>query len=181
MTECTPPNLVLIGLRGSGKTTLGRRLANELAQPFVDLDDETAALLKAAHAGQAMRDHGLDAFRAAEVRALGGVLRGAGLVIALGGGTPTAPGARAMIEAEQQHARVSVAYLRASATTLRDRLAADPTDRPPLLGTDALAEIERILDARDEPYKHLANTVIDVDGLDLDLAYAALRDWAQSV
>lgn len=181
MNAPVPPSLLLIGLRGSGKSTLGRRLAGELRRPFVDLDDETAALLKAPSAGHAIRALGLDAFRAAERRALEGVLRGAGLVVALGGGTPTAPGAADLITAEQRHARVTVAYLRASAATLRERLAADPTDRPALLGDDPLAEIERVLDARDEPYKHLANAVVDVDGLDLELAYAALRDWAQSV
>ncbi|GJM17880.1 MAG: shikimate kinase 2 [Phycisphaeraceae bacterium] len=174
-----PPTLILIGLRGSGKTTLGKRLAAELDRPFVDLDDETARLMHAPDAGAAIREHSLRAFRAAETRALAGVLRGTGLVLALGGGTPTAPGASDLIAEEQRRARVRVAYLRASATTLRERLAQDPTDRPPLLGgEDPLAEIERVLEQRDVPYRTLANAVIDVDGLDPELAFAALRDWA---
>lgn len=181
MSDEPHPSLILVGLRGSGKTTLGRRLGGELDRPFVDLDDETAALMRSPDAGAAIRAHGLDAFRAAEVKALAGVLRGEGLVVALGGGTPTAPGAPALIREEQRHARVSVAYLRASAETLRRRLAADPTDRPGLIADDPLAEIERVLEARDEAYKRLANVVIEVDGLDPELACGAVLDWARSV
>ncbi len=67
--------IVLMGLRGSGKSTLSRALGTALSRPVVDLDDRTAALLGRATPGEALRLHGLAAFRDAEVRALCDVMK----------------------------------------------------------------------------------------------------------
>ncbi|MBL8761929.1 MAG: shikimate kinase [Phycisphaerae bacterium] len=153
----------LLGLRGSGKSTLGRALASRLRVLFVDLDDVTASLLKCATPAEALNKHGHAAFRSAEVRALlsPGVARAK--VVALGGGTPTAPGAP---EALRKGAATLV-YLRATPATLRTRLErTDLSSRPSLTGSDVLAEIEAVFERRDPIYLALADEVIEVDSLD---------------
>src|SRR5215831_318416 len=105
--------IVLIGLRGSGKTTIGRALGAALALPFVDLDELTAKAMGARTVGEAFRSGGQAAFRAAEARALREALLKRDQVLALGGGTPTAPGAAdAMCAAQRGGARLI--YLRAT-------------------------------------------------------------------
>lgn len=162
-------NLILIGLRGSGKTTAGQRAAGLLRRGFVDLDDRTPRLLNAPTVADAWNTHGEPAFRQAEVRSLRETLAQADQIIALGGGTPTAPGAPDLIRAEQAAGRARVIYLWAPAATLRERLAAtDLSKRPSLTGADPLAEIERVLATRDEAYRSLADIVLATDGHTID-------------
>lgn len=174
MTDAKP-NLILIGLRASGKSTFGRRLSDALGRAFVDLDNASAALLDASGAGEAIERHGIDAFRDAEAQALAAVLKPADQVIALGGGTPTAPGCADMLEAAQHTKACRVVYLRALPETLRDRLAqADHTDRPPLVGGDVLGEVHTLFDQRDGLYRELAESVIHTDGVSEDSVMAGL-------
>ncbi len=159
-------NILLIGLRGSGKTTIGRELAASLRKPFVDLDDHTARHLGAPSVAEAWKEHGESGFRNAEAQVLRRVLATPGQVIALGGGTPTAPDAFHLIETAQKQDKILVIYLRASSKTLRERLAqADNSNRPSLTGDDVITEVDRVLAARDSKYRELADEVVDVDGL----------------
>lgn len=158
-------NIVLMGLRGSGKSTIGRLLGATLGREFVDLDDRTAAMIGAATPAKALAEGGEPAFREAEFRALGEVLASAGRVVALGGGTPTAPGATSLLERERDAGRAVIVYLRASPDELRGRLAAtDTRSRPSLTGLGTLNEIEAIHAARDPLYQRLASRVEEVGG-----------------
>lgn len=159
-------NVLLIGLRGSGKSTLGRHLAEKLHMPFIDMDDETARLLGCESVAQAWKIHHESGFRQAETRVLKKLLATTGRVIALGGGSPTATGSRQLLLDAQEQGTARIIYLRAGARTLRERLAdADLSDRPSLTGTDTITEIDLILARRDGPYRSLADEVVNVDGL----------------
>ncbi len=161
---------MLIGLRGSGKTTCGRALANRLGRRFVDLDDLTPTLMGETSAGDALKRHGEPAFRAAEVRSLTTQLDEADTVLALGGGTPTAPGAAAQLE----DSGATIVYLRAKPETLRARLIRTELDlRPSLTGKGTIPELDEIFDSRDALYRSLGR-VLDVDELSQDEVVDAL-------
>jgi shikimate kinase len=178
--------LILIGLRGSGKTTIARLLGARLNRPAVDLDDLTPTYLREKTAGDALRVHGEPAFRRAELAALQDALKTPGTILALGGGTPTAPGVAEMLEGAKKQGLAHIIYLRATEPTLRARLLprpggggaggsataegevrhASPTPesaRPSLTGKGTLEEIGVLLNLRDTLYKTLASSVIDVN------------------
>jgi shikimate kinase len=173
-------NIVLMGLRGSGKSTLGRLLAERLKLPLCDLDELTARAMGAASVGEAWMRHGEAAFRKAEVRALSEALeRADASVVALGGGTPTAPGAADLIAAQQKQGRVLLVYLSAEPENLRARLASDDnTNRPSLTGADPLLEMEAVHAKRDPLYRRMADEVIDTDELSIEETVEALAALA---
>ncbi|HCT45845.1 MAG: shikimate kinase [Phycisphaerae bacterium] len=171
------PNLILIGLRASGKSTLGRLLAQELGRDFVDLDRVVAEQMDASGPGEIIEREGIDAFRFAETQALRSVLEHSGQIIALGGGTPTAPGAADLL----READARIIYLRATPETLRERLSeSDNTDRPALVGTDALDEVQTLFEQRDPLYRQLAQSVVHVDGVREEAVLRALLALAKA-
>lgn len=156
------PNLILIGLRASGKSTLGKLLAQHLGRDFIDLDDVVAAQMNASGPGEAIERDGIDAFRGAETKALRSVLESQSQIIALGGGTPTAPGAADVLRASD----ANIVYLCGTPGALQERLSsADNTDRPALVGDDELSEVKALFDQRDGLYRELARSVIHIDGV----------------
>src|SRR5579864_7511615 len=78
--------LVLVGMMGAGKSSIGRRIANKLNLPFVDADAE----IEAAHAGLTIPEiftrYGEPYFRDGEVRVIARLLEGGPSVLATGGG-----------------------------------------------------------------------------------------------
>lgn len=168
--------LVLMGLRGSGKSTLGRELARREHLTFVDLDDVTTQLLGVATAGEAFEKFGQQAFRDAETQALTNELSRAG-VLALGGGTPTAPGAAEILRDARNSKRAVIVYLRCHPHVLRERLRmAIDARRPSLTGADPLDEIESVFMQRDPLYCELASYVIE-DASDVNDAMLRLTGW----
>lgn len=160
-------SLVLMGLRGSGKSTVGWHIAEWSGRPLIDIDSETARVLGVQSVRQAWDQYGEVVFRLAESRALAEALEVTGAVIALGGGTPTAPGAAEMLQRECKAGRCELIYLAATAETLRERLRhANNSDRPSLTGADPLEEIEAVLALRDGQFRALASWVIQTDGRD---------------
>lgn len=167
-------HLVLIGLRGSGKSTVGRALAERLGCGFVDLDSLTPAELGERDVASAFANRGEAKFREAEAACLARVLREetgheepwkiAGQVVALGGGTLTAPGAAELLSTARAQERAMIVYLRGSAATLRARLSqAENAHRPSLTGKGMLEEIDELLARRDPLYRRLADVVIELD------------------
>lgn len=89
--------IVLVGMMGAGKTTVGRRLANKLGRHFIDSDEEVEKA-----AGMSIEDifklHGEDDFRAGEVKVISRLLRDEGIVLGTGGGAFINPDTRAHVK-----------------------------------------------------------------------------------
>lgn len=150
-----------MGYRGSGKSSVGRALADRLGWRFVDLDDAVRERFGGATIATIWAEHGEPAFRAAESDAAVERLGEAGLVLALGGGTPMQPGAAGAIRASP----ALKVYLHAPAEVLHDRIHADAasaSERPALTASGGdLAEVRRVLAEREPRYRALADVVVD--------------------
>jgi shikimate kinase len=156
--------VVLIGYRGSGKTTVGRELARRTGQSFVDADD-----LIVARAGKTIREifeqHGEPAFRDHESAVLADVLRRPDHIVSVGGGALDREANRPLFTG----GRNRVVYLRCDANTLLDRITSDVQTaamRPALtkLG-GSLAEINAVLSRREPVYRLVSTDEIDVTDL----------------
>jgi shikimate kinase len=157
-------SVALIGYRGSGKSTVGKRLADRLWQPFVDTDDRIVATAK-----KSIRDifeqDGEPAFRALEVQAVAEVCKLEDHVVALGGGAVLREENRKAIK----DAGMKVVYLRCEAEELHRRIDADPATaaaRPNLteLG-GGIEEIRRVLAEREPIYRSVMTAELDVTHL----------------
>ena len=168
-------NVLLMGPRACGKTTVGRLLAQRLNVAFVDLDSRTLDALGKPSVQQAWDDLGEQAWRDAERATLGLVLRGKNQVIALGGGTPIIKEAHHAIASAQREGTAQTVYLKCSEGTLAARLAAQPGDRPSLTGSAVHDEIRSILAAREPTYHELADFIVLTDGLSPDEAVTELE------
>jgi shikimate kinase len=149
-------HVVLVGLMGVGKSTVGRRLAKELQRPFADVDEQIelrAGLTIPNLFGQ----QGEPAFRALEATVLADLLaHPAALVLAVGGGAVTSAGNRAALAAADAY----VVWLRASTDFLAART--DPTHRP-LLAGNAAGALARLLAERAPLYEQVADVAVDVE------------------
>lgn len=171
----TKPNLILIGLRASGKSTIGAKLAHQLDIPFVDLDEATAKNLNESDAGSAIARQGMQAFRAGEFETLKTQLTNTTQVLALGGGTPTAPGCAELLTNAQSSGIARIFYLKATPETLQQRLQhTDNSSRPSLTGADLIDEVQSVFDARDPLYMEIAESIIHVDNISEDSLLTAL-------
>jgi shikimate kinase len=155
-------HVVLVGMMGAGKSSVGRLLAERLDRPFFDVDawivDEEgmsiAALFKA---------WGETGFRDLEARVLPSFLANpVASVLAVGGGAVTEQRNRAVLHGEER-----VVWLRASDETLLGRVG-DGSDRPLLAGKDIPAELARLTVERAPMYAEVADVIVDVDGLTAD-------------
>jgi shikimate kinase len=135
-------SVVLVGMMGAGKSSIGRRLAQRLGIPFVDADEE----IEIAHAGMKIREifaeHGEPYFRAGEARVIARLLEGGPQVLATGGGAFMNPDTRAAIGAKG----ISV-WLKAEFDVLMRRIKRRH-DRPLLKTEDPAATLRKLMDER---------------------------------
>jgi shikimate kinase len=144
----TPPSagggrrIVLVGLMGAGKTSVGRRLAKALGAPFVDADEEIVAA-----AGMSIADifetYGEPVFRDLERRVIARLLDGPPGVLALGGGAFVDPTTRARVKEKA----VSI-WLDADLDTLVERTSRKRASRPLLKDGDLRAKLAKLLEER---------------------------------
>ncbi|CAE7155263.1 aroK [Symbiodinium necroappetens] len=146
-------SILIMGLRGAGKTTAAKAVADEIGWAFVDLDERAREGFGGITVTEIFREHGEPAFREAETASLADVLTEDRVVVALGGGTPTAPGATDRIRAAQDAGEALVIYLRAEHERIAERLAhAGIGDRPKLVEGDLHDEMRLVFEARDPLY-----------------------------
>jgi len=150
-------SLVLIGLMGAGKTTVGRRLAQRLDLPFVDSDQEieTAAGLSIPEIFEA---HGEDAFRDGEKRVIARLLHNGPQVLATGGGAYMADETREEIRGHG----ISI-WLKADIEVLMERVGRRG-NRPLLKRENPRKVMEDLMAARYPVYADADMTVKSADG-----------------
>src|SRR5882724_4612356 len=145
-------SIVLIGMMGAGKSSIGRRLAARLSLPFVDADSE---IEKAASMTipEIFATHGEAYFRAGEARVIARLLDGGPQVLATGGGAFMNAETRATVRAKG----ISI-WLRATLDVLSRRIKRR-NDRPLLKGADPMETLRRLMDERYPVYAEADLTV----------------------
>jgi shikimate kinase len=145
-------SIVLVGIMGAGKSSVGRRLAARLGMPFVDADTE---IEKAADMSipEIFARHGEAYFRAGETRVIARILDSGPQVLATGGGAFMNPETRAAIRAKG----VSV-WLRATIEVLSRRVKRR-NDRPLLKSVDPIETLKRLMEERYPIYAEADLTV----------------------
>ena len=168
--------VVLVGMMGAGKTTVGRRLAARLERHFVDSDEEIERA-----AGMTIEEifsmRGEPEFRAGEARVIRRLLEGPPIVLATGGGAMMNPETRALLKA-----KADTVWLRADLAVIAERVARRDT-RPLLRGKDPLEVLTALAEARYPIYGE-ADVTVDVGqgshGQAVDAIHKNLRrHWRQ--
>jgi len=139
-------SIVLVGMMGAGKSSIGRRLASRLNIPFVDADTEIERA-----AGMSIADifarHGEADFRSGEARVIARLLDGGPQVLATGGGAVINADTRAAIKAKG----VSI-WLTAEVDVLMRRIHKRRHERPMLQTADPAARLRELLVEREPAY-----------------------------
>jgi shikimate kinase len=158
LQRLSPRSVVLVGMMGVGKSSIGRRLAARLGVPFVDADAE---IEKAA--GMSIADifarHGEAYFRSGEARVIARLLESGPQVLASGGGAVMNADTRAAIKARG----VSI-WLKAEIDVLIRRIAKRKHERPMLHTDDPSETLRQLLIAREPAYAQADLTVQSREG-----------------
>ncbi len=165
-------HLVLIGPRGSGKSSVGRLAARLLGWEFADTD----ALIESGGRtiAEVFAAEGESGFRVLEREVICDLQPVDNTVIATGGG--------AVLDAANRDHLAGlgkVIYLHATPERLVARIAG--SNRPPLTDADPLEEMRRVLTHREPLYRALADAVLDTETLDPDTAARRLVDLARDL
>jgi shikimate kinase len=171
MSDLHPLTLALVGPMGSGKTSIGRRVARLLDVPFIDTDKRVVA----AHGPipEIFVAHGEPQFREWEREAVTTALAEGG-VISLGGGVVTQPATRAIL------ADYPVAFLTVSKDAVADRIKGAAR---PLLNADEdpLDRWARILEERRAWYEEVATAVFDTSRRPMTRIAQEIADWRRGL
>jgi shikimate kinase len=165
------PKIILIGPMGSGKTTIGRALAQNLGIDFRDTDEVIEK-----SAGRTISDifleDGEDEFRSLEKKALREELLKDSTVLALGGGAPVSPDAQSALRASGSY----IVYLQASLSTVAPRIGFN-RDRPLLLHNPR-GQWQMLMEERRPIYESLARLTVDTNDLsEMDIVDLILKEF----
>jgi len=156
--------IILIGMMGSGKTSVGKLLAERLGYKHIDTDhiiEETQGL----SITRIFEAHGESKFRELEENVIDKISKLSDVVVSTGGGIILNP-----INTMRLKEMGTVIYLRASAKQLEANLKDMPDDRP-LLKMHTLAVL---LTVRASLYDHAAHYSVDIDGLTIEAITAEI-------
>ena len=147
-------NIYLIGLMGSGKTTVGRALAKKLNKRFIDADHEIEARTGAS-VSLIFEIEGEAIFRHREAEVIKDLCAQDGIVLATGGGAVLDPISRRLLAKTG-----TVIYLRASVNSIMQRTSHDKS-RPLLQTADPRRRIEELSRQREPLYQEIADIIVD--------------------
>lgn len=157
-------NIVLVGFSGSGKTTIGRALAQRLGLGFVDLD---SAIEEKYHCSipHIFEKYGESVFRQCEYQTLKEKLACSNIVLSTGGGAPTYKNAMELI-----HNEAFSIYLNLSEETLFNRLKFSKKNRPltSSLSDGELRDYVRKTLQKRLPYYQMADLSVNEEDMDVD-------------
>jgi len=156
-------NIILIGYRAAGKTTVGRKLSDTLRKAFVDTDDLIEEL-QGSPISEIVKSQGWDHFRAIEKKVISEISKHDELIIASGGGVVLSPE-----NVETLKRNGFVIWLKADLEALLGRMAKDPrtaTARPSLTGKGSLEELKEVLAQREVLYRKASEVQVDTSTLD---------------
>lgn len=168
------PNIILVGLPGSGKTTIGRAAAKLLGWPFVDFDTE---IEHGEHASveQIFARNGEPYFRSLEQELTRKLVTCSGTVMSAGGGWVTNADAVALLRPTGR-----IIYLRATPSRLIARLAAARVPRPLLEVPDPLGTLDALYRTR-RPLYEQADLVLDTEVVERKELIEQVRRYAASL
>ena len=167
------PNIVLVGLSGSGKTSIGRAAARELHWPFIDFDTEIEHRQHMS-VPEIFARHGEARFRELEQDLTRELVTCRGTIMSAGGGWVTNREAVALLRPTGR-----IIYLRASPELLVARLATARVRRPLLEVSDPLDTLTRMYRERGPLYEE-ADLVIDTEVFDRKQLIEQVRRYALS-
>jgi shikimate kinase len=152
-TDLGLPHLILVGLPGSGKTTVGRAVAEKLGRPFLDFDEEIVR-----REGMSIADifgsKGEGHFRALERKLTEELAQTGGMIVAPGGGWIANPDLAGIVRPPAR-----IVYLRVRPATAMARLGEARNARPLLMRPDPLGELTRLLAERKTAYESADETI----------------------
>ncbi|MGD8994491.1 MAG: shikimate kinase [Syntrophobacterales bacterium] len=170
-------NLYLIGYRCTGKSSVGRLLAEAMDWTFVDMDQELVS-----EAGipieEIVDSRGWKYFRDQESKLLQQLSRATEQVISTGGGVVTVPENITIM-----HGSGKVVWLHASPGTIAARMEADKStadQRPPLHGDDSVVEIEEVLAERLPLYDEAMHLQVETDDLSVEEVSESIVRWLKT-
>ena len=154
-------NIVLIGFMGTGKTEVGRLLAERLGKDFIEVDE-----LIEQRAGKTIpeifQQEGEIAFRELEIEATREAAERKNAVIACGGGVVLN-----QISIDRLRKRGVIIYLTASPETILQRTVSDKGERPLLVAEDKESRVKKLLNYRQPFYERAADITVNTSDLDV--------------
>lgn len=168
------PNIVLVGLPGAGKTTIGRAAAKKLNWPFIDFDTEIEHR-EHASVSAIFAEKGEDYFRRLEQALSRELSVCKGTVMSAGGGWITNRESVALLRGAGR-----IIYLRVGIDAAMSRLKSARVRRPLLAGADPLSKLTALLEARHLLFEE-ADLTIDTEVVERKEVIEQVRIYAQSL
>jgi len=167
------PNLILVGLPGSGKTTVGMAVAERTGRAFLDLDQEIERR-EGRSISTIFGEQGENYFRKRERELTQELALVGNMIVSPGGGWVTNAEVVSIVRPPSQ-----LVYLRVSPAVAMRRLGPGAASRPLLVRPNPLAELERTLEARKAAYE-TADFVVNTELVDLQGVIEKVAELALS-